>query len=131
MKNQKTISLLNDLRNNPKLNLDNKGYFKTLEENIYGKMKMQYFEMFSNGAGKELDEKARAVHSSAMLAYNFFSWINKDNEFIYNNIHYNDVQFEKKLNTIKGSSAPANIDIVLTSKDSKHMLFIESKFTSS
>ena len=92
-------------------------------------MKTEFQEMFDNGSGGELHSKAEAVHSSSMLSYNFFHWIDDTHPFNWDNVNYTQVLFEVKMKTIYGSPAPANMDIVLIDKDKKHLLFIESKFT--
>lgn len=111
-------------------NTNSKGYFNSYEDNIYTpEMPLEHKLMFSGGSGQELENKAKAVHSSSMLAYNFFSWININNPLVYDEITYDKVIFEKKLRTLSNSPSPANLDICLISNDSKNILFIESKFT--
>lgn len=116
----------------PKGTVTSKGYLANFSNNVYGKeMKDEHRKMFEHGSGKELQTKARAVHSSSMLGYNFFSWINEQNPFIWGEVTYTKVYFEVRLRTIKRSPAPANMDIVLDGfdKDGKRvLLFIESKF---
>ena len=54
------------------------GYFYDFRKNVFtGKMDETYISMFLKGDGSELVSKACAPHSSSMLAYNFFHWINK------------------------------------------------------
>lgn len=112
--------------------VNNRGYFKCFLENVYNhQMHDDHRKMFEHGSGSELHSKARAVHSSSMLGYNFFSWINEQRPFIFDDVTYTKVYFEVRLRTIKSSSAPANMDIVLdgTNKGGKRvLLFIESKF---
>ena len=111
--------------------LNSKGYFKCFRENVYdNQMDEEHQKMFNHGSGGELHSKARAVHSSSMLGYNFFSWIDESHPFIWEDIIYTKVYFEVQLRTIKRSPAPANMDIVLEGqKDGKRVLmFIESKF---
>ena len=111
------------------------GYVNSFLCNVYnGRMPYEHRQMFKKGSGSELDSKARAVHSSSMLAYNFFSWINSKNTFTWNKVTYSEVYFEVKLPTIKKSNAPANMDIVLKGEEGEGSnkktayLFIESKF---
>ena len=92
-------------------------------------MKLEFQEMFDNGSGGELHSKAEAIHSSSMLSYNFFHWIDDNHPFEWNGISYTQVLFEVKMKTLYGSPAPANMDVVLIDKDKKNLLFIESKFT--
>ena len=112
--------------------VNNKGYLKCFLDNVYKQeMKPEHEKMFNHGSGSELQSKARAVHSSSMLGYNFFSWINEEHPFVWDDVIYTKVYFEVRLRTIKRSPAPANMDIVLdgTNKGGKRvLLFIESKF---
>lgn len=113
-----------------KIDPSSNGWLNCYKQNIYGSMACKHLEMFNNGDGDELHSKARAVHSSSMLAYNFFHWINKENTFIWGGVTYSEVYFEVKMKTIKGSERCANMDVVLIGKkeDKNHILFIESKF---
>jgi hypothetical protein len=92
-------------------------------------MKEDFQKMFDEGSGGELHSKAEAVHSSSMLSYNFFHWIDDAHPFNWENVNYTQVLFEVQMKTIKGSNAPANMDVVLIDEDKKNLLFIESKFT--
>ena len=106
------------------------GYFNSYRENIFGGQMNEVFQdEFDEGSGGELHSKAEAVHSSSMLSYNFFHWIDNSHPFVWDGVTYTQVSFEVKMKTIKGSNAPANMDVVLIDKDKKHLLFIESKFT--
>lgn len=113
--------------------VNERGYFDSYTANIFkGKMNDIFQKMFDEGSGGELHSKAEAVHSSSMLSYNFFHWIDDDHPFVWDGVIYTQVFFEVKMKTIKGSNAPANLDVVLIGKDNKdekHILFIESKFT--
>lgn len=132
-------SLLEALKKGQPVN--KKGYFNLYTDNIFGReMNPLFQKMFIEGSGDELGIKARAVHSSSMLSYNFFHWIDENHPFFWDKIdeshpssreriEYNQVLFEVKMKTIKGSPAPANMDVVLIGKDKNHILFIESKFT--
>ena len=106
------------------------GYFNSFLDNVYAnQMDSKFQKMFNKGSGNELHSKAEAIHSSSMLAYNFFHWIDDASGFDYNGINYTNVFFEVRMKTLKNSNSPANMDIVLSDKEHKHLLFIESKFT--
>lgn len=113
--------------------VNSKGYCDSYTDNIYNhNMEVRFQDMFENGNGGELHSKAEAVHSSSMLAYNFFHWISGRHPFVFNNVKYTNVFFEVKLRTLKCSGSPANIDVVLEGvgeNNKKYFLFIESKFT--
>ena len=110
------------------------GYLYSFLDNVYGHhMPDEHQQMFDHGSGGELHSKAEAVHSSSMLGYNFFSWIDEQNPFVWEteNITFTKVYFEVRLRTLCCRGNPANIDIVLegTNKEGKRvLLFIESKF---
>lgn len=111
--------------------LNSKGYFKCFLDNVYDNhMCDNHQEMFNHGSGKELHSKARAVHSSSMLGYNFFSWIDEQHPFVFNDVTYTKVYFEVQLRPLRINTYPANMDIVLEGdKNGKRvLLFIESKF---
>lgn len=132
MGNNKNHSLKHWLRT-PEINDSAKdGYFDSYKSNVFGNnMPDRYAKMFAAGDGNELFGKACAIHSSSMLAYNMFSWIDGDHPFVYKGVKYTNVFFEVHLPTLKGTK-PANMDVVLEgySSDGKHsILFIESKFT--
>ncbi len=123
-------------------------YLEDAEKNTFEGIKDHFKEMFKNGNGGELSEKkdgsnkAEAIHSSSMLAYNFFSWIDEKNPFIYEGVLYDKVVFEEQLRVLKkgtkngtdfrNSNSKANMDVVLAGKNKdgqSSLLFIESKFT--
>ncbi len=111
---------------------DYKYYVNDINKNLIGgNMDDAHRKMFENGSGSELKDtpaKAKAIDSSSMLAYNFFRNINDKCTITIDHVEYNKVFFEVKLQTLKGSSTPANLDVVLVSKDKQTVLFIESKF---
>ncbi len=110
--------------------VNEKGYFDSYAKNIFKEnMDSRFQKMFDDGSGGELHSKAEAVHSSSMLSYNFFHWIDDSHPFEWDGVKYTQVIFEVKMKTIKGSPAPANMDVVLIDNCKKHLLFIESKFT--
>ena len=111
---------------------DYKYYVNDINKNLIGgNMDDAHRNMFENGSGSELKDipaKAKAIDSSSMLSYNFFRNINKNCTLKIDYIEYDKVFFEVKLLTLRSSNAPANMDVVLVSKDGKDALFIESKF---
>lgn len=114
--------------------VNEKGYFDSYRNNIYGgEMSPVFQQMFDDGSGGELHSKAEAVHSSSMLSYNFFHWINEDHPFVWDGVKYTTVLFEVKMKTVKikgkdNNPSPANMDVVLINEDKSRILFIESKF---
>ncbi len=67
--------------NNQDIKYDKKGYVYKLEDNLYEPMQPVSEEEFHAGAGKELENKMKALHSSAALVCNFFHY------WRYKNIH--------------------------------------------
>lgn len=113
---------------NPK---DGGAYFCDFRNNIYqNKMEEKFIDMFLDGDGNELYSKAAAAHSSSMLGFNFFHWINETHPIVIqfgDDIKkYNNVVFEEKLTVLKGTK-PSNMDIILSNSEGD-ILFIESKF---
>ena len=124
--------LVNTLDDNTRFSDTHRFYYQDYNSNIYKEMSDKFQNMFGKGSGGELVDtpaKAKAIDSSSMLAYNFFCWIDENNTFTYDGIEYDKVFFEVKLRTLSCRSTPANLDIVLVSKDNKTAWFIESKFT--
>lgn len=127
-------SLKNELRKAKCLQdkkIDETGYLKSYSHNICGgSMPYRFKRMFEKGSGNELTTKAKAVHSSSMLSYNFFHWVSEETPLHFRGGVYTSVFFEVKMKTIKKSSQPANMDVVLVGKKDgeNHWLFIESKF---
>ena len=127
---------LREARNISKNVIDDKYYLNSYKENIYGSMPKDFYDMFWQGSGSELKQgrrgekpKAAALHSSSMLAYNFFHWISKETPLLYEGVVYDKVVFEEKLRVLRVRNNNANMDIVLISKDKNTVLFLESKFT--
>ena len=85
----------------------------------------------SNVAGKVIPPKASAVHSSSMLAYNFFHWISPEHPLHFSDGKtYDKVYFEVKMPVLKTRpTSPAHMDVVLVSDDYHSMLCFESKFS--
>lgn len=111
------------------------GYFPHWEFNVYGNvMSDRFIRMFNRGSGGELDRKACAVHSSSMLAYNFFHWINGDHplELTFDSkvLTFSHVFFEIRmipLGLSTSKKSPANMDVMLMSEDGRDVLMLESK----
>lgn len=102
------------------------GYLNSYQDNIFqGYMPERFRNMFINGSGSELHSKAEAVHSSSMLAYNFFHWVTSKSPITIKGVEYTDVFFEVKMKAI---TLDANMDILLIDKSRTRLLFIESKF---
>ena len=132
LRNDFRDQLLNGNENKVPFSSKYKYYVKDLQDNLFCEMGKEHVEMFEKGNGSELQDqpaKAKAIDSSSMLSYNFFSWIDKTHTLTLNNTIYNKVFFEVKLATLETRGFPANMDIVLVSEDNKTALFIESKFT--
>lgn len=111
--------------------VNSNGYLYSFLDNVYdNKMSIEHQQMFDHGSGGELHSKAEAVHSSSMLGYNFFSWIDKKHPFVWDDVVYTKVYFEVQLRTLCCRSTPANMDIVLEGErfGQRVLLFIESKF---
>lgn len=109
--------------------LDKKGYFNDWKKNVFGEhMPSGFYKMFANGSGSELKGKAKAIHSSSMLAYNFFHWISKGTPLELFGKKFVDVAFEVKLPCLKRGGY-ANLDVALLGDDGQSVLFLESKFT--
>ena len=111
--------------------VNSNGYLYSFLDNVYdNKMSIEHQRMFDHGSGGELHSKAEAVHSSSMLGYNFFSWIDEKHPFVWDDVTYTKVYFEVQLRTLCCRSNPANMDIVLEGEKfgQRVLLFIESKF---
>ena len=115
---------------------DSNFYAESYLGNIYkGEMDEKFRKMFLNGGGKELlpndgkKEKGACIYSSAMLAYNFFSWISENHPLVFEGVKYVKVLFEEKFHVLKNRNNKANIDVVLVSDDSQTILLLECKFT--
>ena len=112
-----------------------RGYFDNWADNVFKEllpsgenMQPRFQEMFDKGNGNELKDKAKAIHSSSMLAYNFFHWVSQKTPLTLFGKTFMDVAFEVKLPCLKRGS-PANLDVALLGEDRKSVLFLESKFT--
>lgn len=137
------------LMNSPVLSAkpDEKGYLPNYLDGIFPggqdamKPEGKFYRMFDAGNGSELKPtkvagnaippKASAVHSSSMLAYNFFHWISKEHPFHFSDGKtYDKVYFEVKMPVLKSRpKSPANMDVVLVSDDCHSVLCFESKLS--
>lgn len=121
-------------------------YLQTWSDNVWGgTMPSDFQRMYNEGDGRELLCKACAIHSSSMLAYNFFHWINNKAIFRFHEIEFDQVVFEVKIPCLKKLGAAkkktdektensyvcANMDVMLVGKQNgqPHVFFLESKFT--
>ena len=118
------------------ITVDKDYYANTYVDNIYlPQMAEKHIRMFCKGEGKELlpkegkKEKGACIFSSSMLAYNFFSWIDKEHPLLFDGVKYDRVVFEEQFRVLKNRNNKANLDVVLVSEDEKTILLIESKFT--
>ncbi|MBQ8702783.1 MAG: hypothetical protein IJ524_00215 [Bacteroidales bacterium] len=137
------------LMNSPVLSAkaEEKGYLPNYLDGIFpgGRDAMmpngKFYRMFDAGkgselkpskvAGKDIPPKACAVHSSSMLAYNFFHWISKEHPFRFSDGKtYDKVYFEVKMPVLKSHpQSPANMDVMLVSDDCHSVLCFESKLS--
>jgi len=115
---------------------ENKYYFQSYEDNLIYKKNNKYslwysdvIDELSNGSGKELQSKFRAIYSSAALCVNSFSFFKRSEciniPFVNGLLLNGGLKFESKLST-GISSAKANLDVEINSKND--VVFIESKF---
>ena len=121
-------------------------YLQKWSDNVWGgTMSSEFQKMYNEGDGRELLCKACAIHSSSMLAYNFFHWINNKSIFRFREIEFDRVVFEVKIPCLKKLRAAkkkageetedgfvcANMDVMLVGKKDgrPHVFFLESKFT--
>lgn len=122
------------------IKVDEKSFYAdSYQKNIYpGKMDEQHIRMFCKGGGKELyptdgnKEKAAAIHSSSMLSYNFFHWIDELHPLSYDGVTYTKVVFEEQFRVLSSRNNKANMDVVLfgeSQEGEKTFLLLESKFT--
>ena len=126
---------------------EKKGYLPNYLDGIFpgGRKAMlpggKFYNMFDEGKGSELrpanvagnniPPKACAVHSSSMLAYNFFHWISLNHPFHFSDGKtYDKVYFEVKIPVLRSHpKSPANMDVMLVSDDCHSVLCFESKLS--
>ena len=103
-----------------------KYYFEKLEDNLYERMTDRTKSFFESGSGEELRDKMFALRSSSAMTFNLFG-----NDLI--TLKPNDVlgvgdygiEYEKQLDTLQKSKAPANLDAFLKKDD--ELCFCEMK----
>ena len=81
----------------------------------------EYFIMqYLQGDGNELKEKFWSIHSSSRFAFELYSWM-------VNDIRIKRFCFEKKLEGLKDTTTPPNMDVYFELDN--RIIFIESKFS--
>lgn len=112
---------------NPNIFVDAKGYVNEFRGNL---LQPEWMELiikdYEKGRGKELEQKFRAVHSSAVLVANHFARFKKEPHHltITNQSTFDAPIFEKELPTgLQG--IPPNLDVFLENRDC--CIAIESK----
>jgi len=112
---------------NPHIFVDSKGYVNNSKENLLQPEWMEFIKAdYEKGGGKELEQKFRAVHSSAALAANHFAHFKQEpgQLVILGQSGFNCVVLEKKLPTgLRG--IPPNLDVFFENRDC--CIAIESK----
>jgi hypothetical protein len=107
--------------------VDSKGYVNNSKENLLQPEWMESIKAdYEKGGGKELEQKFRAVHSSAALAANHFARFKQEpgQLVILGQSGFNCVVLEKKLPTgLRG--IPPNLDVFFENRDC--CIAIESK----
>jgi len=103
-----------------------KYYFDKLEDNFYSPMSDKTKSFYQNGNGNELNDKMHALRSSAAMTYNLLGNENvilKENQIIGAGEY--TVEYEKQLDTLRDSKAPANLDAFLQREE--ELCFCEMK----
>ncbi len=112
---------------NPKISVDTRGYVQSSELNLLQPDWMGLIrEDYEKGGGKELDQKFRAIHSSAALVANHFARFKQDSSqlIMLGQSGFKPVALEKQLPTgLRG--IPPNLNVFLES--SSACIAIESK----
>lgn len=112
-------------------------YTYHLKDNLFQPLEQNVFEDYNKGAGKELDKKMRALHSSSALAVNLFQYWLKNPYFIasilnrsfFDKNEYLIIKFENKLH-VKGVKGTApHIDVTIENPEENKIMAIEVKFT--
>jgi len=109
------------------ISVDAKGYIENPEKNLLQPELMEFIRAdYKKGGGKELEQKFRAVHSSAALVANHFARFKKEPHYltIASQSGFDIPIFEKQLPTgLRG--IPPNLDVFLENRD--FYIAIESK----
>jgi hypothetical protein len=111
-------------------------------KNSYSFERLEYIRCFFNldknlfdirlneaisGEGHE-EEKIKALHSSSLAALLFFYSCSERRPLVIDGIKYVNVRFEVESPCIEGRGN-SSIDVLLTSKGEKDLLYLESKFS--
>lgn len=132
---QETAKIVEYLTSNPEIkdnvkdssfteNGKHSGCFKNrLEEIFETSIPCEKYESVINGEGNEKD-KINTVYSSSLQSLLVFSNVSRENPILIDKMKYTDVFFEYRNKVI---GYPSSIDVVLTNKDERTILFIESK----
>jgi hypothetical protein len=110
----KTRLLEAAIRANPRAQFDAAGYALRLEDNLVDGVSKELFEAdYRAGAGRELDGKMRAAHSSAALVVNTFArWRKSPSTLLLANVSgFNSLRFEVVFPTGLGGTPP-HLDLV-------------------
>jgi hypothetical protein len=108
--------------------LNDKEHHLGINDNLYYPLQEQERLQFKSADGNELKWKASRANSSACLLLNTFSPLRKGSHIEIKEIGvFNTYAIERKLQVLNDSKRKANIDMVLSNKDS--IVYIESKFT--
>lgn len=107
--------------------MDARGYVPSVEDNLLPSVRLEDFEAdLKAGAGKELDDKFQAIHSSAALVVNAFGpFGNRCSELtLFGSGPFTRLQFERKCPTGM-TGTPPHLDVLL--EGPKTVIGIEAK----
>jgi hypothetical protein len=79
------------------------------------------------GKGHE-EEKIKALHSSSLAAFLFFSKVSEQHQIRIGPVSYGKAEFEVESRCVGSGNNNSAIDVLLTSTDNKHLLYLECKF---
>ena len=115
------------------LSIDDKGYVDDVEDNLWKPLSAHARTAYERGAGSELKEHMKALHSSSALVANFFDyWTDRQKAPLLSalGIDADDIQsldFEARYPTGLGGTPP-HLDVAITF-GSGAVIGVESKFT--